>query len=234
MNKKWIIILICTGVMLLLGSLGITFYAVSRMNRVEDLLVFTTETTTTTITTNVPETTITTNVETTITTNAETTTTTIVTEETETLVAETYIETYNNNNDDAMTRGQWYEENGYAGAPEEQETYDHDEFMSMKNSDEGARFSGEYLTTINLSGSIGMGDNKQYMKDGEAIVGVDTGINVGDTIYVVEIGYFTVVELSYSTFTEYDKVVRCYSNEMFYDEGGYRRTVLTTDVYIVG
>lgn len=219
-NKKGIIILISTGVILLLGSLGITIYAVSRMNRVEDLLVFVTETETT-VTTNVPETTITTNV-------PETTTTTIVTEETETLVAETYNN--NNNNDEPMTRGQWYEENGYAGDPEEEEqTYDHDEYMYIKNNN---TYMGEFKVNVELV-KYSIYGLHVTVSEGDAVAGVDTGLNIGDKIYVAGCGYFTIVYLTDLTIYEKDERIVCFATELLYGSNGLNLGYFDTEVYLI-
>ena len=231
MNKKWIIILICTGVTLLLGSLGITFYAVSRMNRMEELLVFTTETETT-----VPETTIITNTETTTSSSSSivTSTTTVVTveEETEMLVAETYNNN-NNNNNGGMTRGQWYEENGYGGYPDEQETFEHDEYWYIKNNN---TYMGEFKVMVEYVGYSSMyGGYHVNISEGDAVAGVDTGLNIGDKIYVPGSGYFTIVRLTDTVIFEKDDKIVCFvdADELLYGPDGYLLGYFDTEVYLI-
>lgn len=223
MNKKWIIILICTGVTLLLGSLGITFYAVSRMNRMEELLVFTNETETT------EESTTMTSVVTT-----ETTTTTIVTTSPEVTMTEALdvIEAVpNNNNNDAMTRGQWYQENGYGGYPNEQETYEHDEYMSIKNS---SAYMGEFYVKVELvEHNIYSMLYDVNISGGDAVAGVHTGLNIGDKIYVAGCGYFTIVHLTDTVIFEKDDKIVCFADELLYGPNGSNLGYFDTEVYLI-
>lgn len=230
MNKKWIIILICTGVTLLLGSLGITFYAVSRMNRVEELLVFTTETETT------EESTTITSVVTT-----ETTTTTIVTTSpevttmTEELDVIESVPNNNNNNNDAMTRNQWYQENGYSGYPYEQETdIERDEYLYIKNNN---TYMGEFKVKVEYVGYSGIyiGSSRVNASEGDAVAGVDTGLNIGDKIYVPGCGYFTIVHLTDTVIFEKDDSIVCFvdADELLYGPDGYILGYFDTEVYLI-
>jgi len=228
MNKKWIIILICTGVTLLLGSLGITFYAVSRINRVEELLVFTTETETT------EESTTITSVVTT-----ETTTTTIVTTSPEVTTMTEELDVIeavpnNNNNDDAMTRGQWYQENGYGGYPYEQETdIERDEYLYIKNNN---TYMGEFKVMVEYVGYGSMyGGYHVNISEGDAVAGVDTGLNIGDKIYVPGSGYFTIVHLTDSIIFEKDDKIVCFvdADELLYGPDGYLLGYFDTEVYLI-
>ena len=230
MNKKWIIILICTGVTLLLGSLSVTFYAVSRINRVEELLVFTTETETT------EESTTITSVVTT-----ETTTTTIVTTSPEVTtmteeldVIEAVPNNNNNNNDDAMTRGQWYQENGYGGYPYEQETdIERDEYLYIKNNN---TCMGEFKVMVEYVGHSGIyGGYHVNISEGDAVAGVDTGLNIGDKIYVPGCGYFTIVRLTDSIIFEKDDRIVCFvdADELLYGPDGYLLGYFDTEVYLI-
>lgn len=223
-NKKGIIILICTGATLLLGSLGITIYAVSRMNRVEELLVFTTETETT-ITTTINEI-----VETTTTMTTTIITEEVVTEITNTIPEEVVIET--TVNDEPMTRGQWYEENGYGGYPDEEEqeqTYDHDEYMSVKNSN---TCIGEFSVNVELVAHSIYGLHVN-VSEGDAVAGVDTGLNIGDEIYVAGCGYFTIVYLTDSIVFEKDERIVCFATELLYGSNGLNLGYFDTDVYLI-
>ena len=230
-NKKGIIILISTGVILLLGSLCTTFYAVHKMNKVEDILVFSTETT------NVPETTITTNAETTTTTTTIVTDTIVTDEVTtpgevlvETEVTETLavIEAVPDNSG-GMTRGEWYEKNGHAGAPEEQEPeYDHDEYMYIKNNN---TYMGEFNVKVEpVEHGIIYDDN---ISEGDAVAGVDTGLNIGDKIYVAGCGYFTIVNLTDSAIFEKDERIICFATELLYDSNGVILLYFYTEVYLI-